>query len=396
MFYSRGSPRLWIWATKTNASGLPPIFLNSYLPGKCRTAGPVWIYWAFSMERFCGWLLPEIHSRCHPFSNIDNFVDAFARLSQIKIVYNLDEELSLHPKKAEGLRGSFSHPSCMCMSTSSCSTQSHFLTAIGFLDPRYVLLPPQHPWLTIPQPVENKIAIHFATCFSQNVNTDRQYLKQENITQWARVQQLAGGDLMYASELPVFNQAEDHRDATYVRVCMHFETSNFKLTQKYLSVWPTRRPQSTPTPCCSRMGGEALLWPAQTRLHRQVASCTWTGSRRRLLACWDDLLARFYPYMQCWQKKLTRNADLFKDGSIGGGIFGSTRVLGGEGAKWGVYNHYWSHRRVAGRGVCTRWLSSRFTTSTSAMFTPSINLFILQDDWVLNSPHLPLPRSHLQ
>ena len=191
-------------------------------------AGPVWTYWAFPTERFCGRLLPEIRSRRHPFSNIDNFVVASAKLSQIKIVYNLDEELSLRPKKAEVLRGSFSHPSCM----SSCSTQTPFLTAIGLLDPGYVLLPPQRPSSTIPQAVENKIAIHFATRFSQNVNTVRRYLKQENITQWARVQRLAGGDLMYASEL--FIQAEDRRDATYVRVCMHFRASVFKLTRKFL------------------------------------------------------------------------------------------------------------------------------------------------------------------
>jgi hypothetical protein len=98
-----------------------------------------------------------------------------------------------------------------------------FLTAIGFLDPRYVLLPPLRPSSTIPQTVENKIAIHFATRFSQTVNTVRQYLKRENITQWARVQKLAGGDLMYASEM--FIQTEDRRDATYVRVCLHFESS---------------------------------------------------------------------------------------------------------------------------------------------------------------------------
>ena len=178
-------------------------------------AGPVWTYWAFPTERFCGRLLPEIRSRRHPFSNIDNFVVASATLSQIKILYNLDEELSLRPKKAGVLRGSFSHPSC----TSSHHTQISFLTTVGFLDSRYVLLPPQRPPSTIPQPVQNKIAIHFATRFSQNVNTVHQYLKQENITQWARVQQLAGGDLMYASEL--FHQAEDHRDATYVRVCIN-------------------------------------------------------------------------------------------------------------------------------------------------------------------------------
>jgi hypothetical protein len=97
---------------------------------------------------------------------------------------------------------------------------SSFLTAIGFLDPRYVLLPPQRPSSTIPQAFENKIAIHFATRFSQTVNTVCRYLKRENITQWARAQNLAGGGLMYASEL--FVQTEDRRDATYVRVCMQF------------------------------------------------------------------------------------------------------------------------------------------------------------------------------
>jgi hypothetical protein len=141
-------------------------------------AGLVWTYWAFPTEQFCGRLLPEIHSRRHPFSNIDNFVVASAKLSQIKIVYNLDEELSLLSKKAEVLRGSFSHPSCTLM---SCSTQILLLTAIRFLDPRYVLLPPQCPSSTIPQSVENKIAIYFATRFSQTVNTVRRYLKRENM-----------------------------------------------------------------------------------------------------------------------------------------------------------------------------------------------------------------------
>ena len=102
------------------------------------------------------------------------------------------------------------------------------------LDPRYVLLPPQRPSSTVPQAIENKIAIHFATRFSQTVNTVRRYLKRENITQWARAQHLAGGGLMYASEL--FVQTEDRRDATYVRVCMHFKTSVFKLTWTFLSV----------------------------------------------------------------------------------------------------------------------------------------------------------------
>jgi hypothetical protein len=105
------------------------------------------------------------------------------------------------------------------------SNSNFFSYRHRILDPRYVLLPPQRPSSTIPQPVENKIAIHFATRFNQNVNTVRRYLKTENITQWARVQRVAGGDLMYASEL--FIQTEDRRDATYVRVCINFETIVF-------------------------------------------------------------------------------------------------------------------------------------------------------------------------
>ena len=135
-------------------------------------AGLVWTYWAFPTEQFCGQLLPHICSWRHLFSNTDNFVVASAKLSQIKIMYNLDEELSLHPEKAEALHGSFSHPSCMLL---SCSIQTSFLTAIRLLDPRYVLLPPQHPSSTISQPIENKIAVHFATHFSQNVNTVCRY-----------------------------------------------------------------------------------------------------------------------------------------------------------------------------------------------------------------------------
>ena len=164
---------------------------------------------------------------------------------------------------------------------------------------------------------------------------------------------------MYASEL--FIQAEDHRDATYVWVHIHFEASVFELTQKFFLAWPTCRLQCTPSPCCSGFGGEVLLWLAQTHPCHQVASCAWIGCWGQFFTCWDNLLARLYPYMWYWQEKLTRNANLFEDGSIRGGRFGLTQVLGGEGAKWGLYSHYWSHRRVAGCHVCTRWLSSWFT-----------------------------------
>jgi hypothetical protein len=118
--------RLYYQYTPSRLSACPlTIHALLHVVDGIEAAGPVWTYWAFPTERFCGRLLPEIRSRRHPFSNIDNFVVASAKLSQIKTMYNLDEELSLRPRKAEVLRSSFSHPSCT--SLLSCSTQTPFL-----------------------------------------------------------------------------------------------------------------------------------------------------------------------------------------------------------------------------------------------------------------------------
>lgn len=60
-----------------------------------KTAGPVWTYWAFPMERHCSSLLPSIKSRRHPYASISAFVSARAQLDQVQLIYNLQEELHL-------------------------------------------------------------------------------------------------------------------------------------------------------------------------------------------------------------------------------------------------------------------------------------------------------------
>ncbi|KAF7374216.1 hypothetical protein MSAN_00303900 [Mycena sanguinolenta] len=57
--------------------------------------GPVWCYWAFPMERFCGSIQPGIRSRRFPWASMDRYVFELAQLTQIKTVYNLGAELSL-------------------------------------------------------------------------------------------------------------------------------------------------------------------------------------------------------------------------------------------------------------------------------------------------------------
>jgi len=74
--------------------------------------GPVWAYWAFPMERYCGALQPAIKSRRYPYPSIDAHVVASAQLTQVKLRFNLEDKLSLRPPKNDTIRGAFIHPAC--------------------------------------------------------------------------------------------------------------------------------------------------------------------------------------------------------------------------------------------------------------------------------------------
>lgn len=74
--------------------------------------GPVWAYWAFPMERYCGALQPAIKSRRYPYPSIDAHVVASAQLTQVKLRFNLEDELSLRPARNDTIRGALTHPAC--------------------------------------------------------------------------------------------------------------------------------------------------------------------------------------------------------------------------------------------------------------------------------------------
>ena len=79
--------------------------------------GPVWAYWAFPMEQFCGKLLRYIKSRRHLFASIDSYITAVAQLEQIKNRYNAHDQLTLLPPKEVNSREfTFDEckPSCWC------------------------------------------------------------------------------------------------------------------------------------------------------------------------------------------------------------------------------------------------------------------------------------------
>ncbi|KAJ8456982.1 hypothetical protein ONZ45_g18499 [Pleurotus djamor] len=155
--------------------------------------GPVWAYWAFPMERYCGKLQRGIKSRRFPFASLDNFVLYHAQLSHIKTLYALEDQLSLSHQRDTSVAGQLSHPDY----------------------PTCVLLPPKRASKFTTAPLVEKILISLATRYDTNIRTIRPLVNVDRISQWACVRRLEGGDDMRA--LALYPKTSDRRDATFIR-----------------------------------------------------------------------------------------------------------------------------------------------------------------------------------
>jgi hypothetical protein len=87
-----------------------------HIADSIRAMGPVWAYWAFAMERFCGTLKRSIRSRRFPLASLERFVLERVQLDQIANIYNIVDDLALRSRPT--LRGIYSHPDCT--GTQSC------------------------------------------------------------------------------------------------------------------------------------------------------------------------------------------------------------------------------------------------------------------------------------
>jgi hypothetical protein len=63
-----------------------------------KSAGPVWCYWAFAMERFCGAVGQHVKNRQNPYASLDRRVRDLAQLQMVKLKYGLMDELP--PKRS--------------------------------------------------------------------------------------------------------------------------------------------------------------------------------------------------------------------------------------------------------------------------------------------------------
>ncbi|KAF6758291.1 hypothetical protein DFP72DRAFT_807899 [Ephemerocybe angulata] len=167
--------------------------------------GPVWVYWAFAMERFCGRIGRVIRSRRFPFSNLDNQILAHAQLTQLKNTYpKLRQELSLIQRPV---------PLTIRMFLSQPADEKYALVAPRQIDPH------------ISPALFTKLAAALVTRFSPldaepedliPIQRAKELLNASTIESWGRLRRLECGDTMLASEL-VRRESEDRRDATFVR-----------------------------------------------------------------------------------------------------------------------------------------------------------------------------------
>lgn len=56
-------------------------------------SGPLWAYWCWAMERFCGRLTRVINSRKHPYASLNRRIHEIQTLHAIRAIYNLEEDL---------------------------------------------------------------------------------------------------------------------------------------------------------------------------------------------------------------------------------------------------------------------------------------------------------------
>ncbi|KAJ7119407.1 hypothetical protein C8R44DRAFT_624868 [Mycena epipterygia] len=157
-------------------------------------SGPVWCYWAFPMERFCGSIQPGIRSHRFPWASMDRYVLEIAQLTQIKTIYNVGEVLSLRNPPAE-VPGSYSDP----------------------LYPSCILLPPKSQALRPDAGQLRSIAAALSTRSGAEMAQVNKALKDAIIEEWGKVRRIDSdeGDTMRSCSLGII--VEDARDATHVR-----------------------------------------------------------------------------------------------------------------------------------------------------------------------------------
>jgi hypothetical protein len=89
-----------------------PVHTLLHIAQNIQEVGPVWSYWAFPMEQYCGSLALSAKNKRFPYISISNCIRDISQLNEIKIFYSLTESLDLSDKKNHNTLHSITYPEC--------------------------------------------------------------------------------------------------------------------------------------------------------------------------------------------------------------------------------------------------------------------------------------------
>ncbi|KAF8604901.1 hypothetical protein BDV93DRAFT_84112, partial [Ceratobasidium sp. AG-I] len=175
-----------------------PIHSLLHIADDIEAMGPVWAYWAFPMERFCGFLARSSKSRRYPFSSFNRRVLQCSQLAQIKLIYGLTERLDLEERHNNIAKG------------------THYA---GY--PDLVFVKP-HKNCEVPPELRRKFAQYISTTFNVSYRNVYESLDTQCFETWGKMQQteksefgeVIGGDLIRGNNFP---SGSATRDASHVK-----------------------------------------------------------------------------------------------------------------------------------------------------------------------------------
>jgi hypothetical protein len=158
--------------------------------------GPVWCYWAFPMEQYCGALGRANLKPRFPFVSLNRRVLEVAQLAQIKSIYHLFETLDLgHHKQAT-------------------ATGSHYPAY-----PHTIFVRP-HRVITINTPLAKQIGTYLGNLYNVDPKVVERCIMGQKFDAWGKMQQTIKGEGLDIISGHAFlpDTETPRRDATYVKV----------------------------------------------------------------------------------------------------------------------------------------------------------------------------------
>ena len=131
-----------------------PVHAFLHLADDMCHAGPVWCYWAFQMEQYCGLLANSTKSRCEPFISLSRRIRDIEELKLIRLKYSLKDVLNLDKIVVDAGQA---YPQCTLFHTLF-KDAAH----IPQSDPNIVMMRPYRV-CPVSDPIRRKIAAHLVT-----------------------------------------------------------------------------------------------------------------------------------------------------------------------------------------------------------------------------------------